>query len=167
MIKLKDILLLELAKYQVFLPFGMTGLNAKFSMDRMPTGKLRIRNPEKEWFNKPNGAFWTSSYNKNIQSSDWAKFIKGNVFNKQAGYAMIFKVKGAKIYTIKNSKDYKRLEKDFSLRKNQFDWEKISKKYDAVHISNPEAHRGLTSFDVESTVWFNMRPLKVVGTIKV
>ena len=137
-------------------------------MNRLPTGKLKIGNPPKGWHNKPNFAFWTSSYNENIQASDWVDFVKGTDFTiKNAKYAIVFKVQGAKIYTIKTSTDFERLLKEFPFTKTQINWKKLSKKYDAVHVANPKAHEGLLGWDVESTVWFNMRPLKVVGTIKV
>jgi hypothetical protein len=42
------------------------------------------------------------------------------------------------------------------------DWKSLSKKYDAVHISNSALYNdNLYGWDVESTAWFNMGKLKI------
>lgn len=163
MIKLKD-LITERMDNQVFLP------KWKFDPSKLPMGKLKITG---DWMNKPIGAFWTSSWNMKTLSSGWADWTKSEMPDWNSGDGVVFEVKSVKLYTIKNEKDYEKLREKFPYEsKNLYgddflDWKKISKKYDAVHVKNPYAHKALHCWDVESTAWFNMKPLKFIGTVAI
>lgn len=159
MIKLKD-LITEKMTNQIFMPMKDRG---SFDPTKLPKGKLKIKG---DWLNKPGGAFWTSSWNNKTLSTDWADWTKHEMPQWHSGDGVVFEIKGGKIYTIKNEKDYEKLYSLFPVDNNYFlDWPKLSKKYDGVHVKNPYAHKSLHAWDVESTAWFNMKPLKFIGTV--
>ena len=126
---------------------------------------------------KPNGGLWTSTYNpKNPHTpSDWVRWCVSQDFGITA-YCNIIEIKpSARIYTIDKYDDLKKLGERFPHPVTRrrvgggvrrfVNWVKISKVYDAVHLT----HRGVGAtlsgwgderelsfggWDVESTVWF-------------
>ena len=159
MIKLKD-LLFETIGFQIYIPY----IGEKFEPKKLTKGRLKITNT-REYLNKPTGAFWTSTYKERLKTSEWGKFMP--TFTSDIG--VVFKTVGEKIYVIKNKDDYLKLQKIFPLEyknKLHIDWQKISKHFDGIHVKNDKAHPVLSNWDVESVAWFNMKPLKFVGTIK-
>jgi len=160
MIKLKD-LLLEKIGTQVSVPRPNTG---GLDPSKLPKGKLKITG---DWLNKPKPAFWTSSWHG--KGTEWLDWVNTEMPMWNAGDGIVFEVKGGKIYTIKNKKDYEKLYKEFPNEHvtTYLDWPKLSKKYDAVHVKSPHAHEALSAWDVESIAWLNMKPLNFVGTVKV
>ena len=155
MIKLKE-LLFEFQN-QLFAPKG-----GKIDLDKIPKGKLRIKNNNQ--INKPDGAFWTSTHN--TRGSDWVDFAKyGFNWGSDLVDALLLRSKGGKILHIKNDRDYEKAYQQFpnyDSYKEWLDWESISKEYDAVHISDDALYNdNLYGWDVESTAWFNMQSLEI------
>ena len=106
-------------------------------------------------------------------SSGWAEWTKWEMPDWNSGDGVVFEVKSAKLYTINNKKDYEKLREKFPYEsksyggENFLDWPKLSKKYDGINVKNPYAHQALHAWDVESTAWFNMKPLKFIGTVAI
>jgi len=189
MISLKEILK-EAINYnlQVFVPGS-----AKFDPEKLPIGKLKIKSPYSAFgVEKPDGAFWTSSYDNVIKTSDWSKWTRETMKDWSSNEAAVFSVIGSpKVFHIATPEDYKKLRDTFTIDYKEalkygiealasgIHWENVSKRYDAVHLvdywkargsreniqENP-AYIGLSSWDVESTAWFDMGFLKFKGMIK-
>ena len=177
MIKLKDLLFEapQLSKYQIFSPGtgGKHHTNWKFDPNKVPTGRLRIGN-QMACSNKPNGAFWTSSYKQKFKGSDWTDFKKKKFPEWHTGMGAVFQITGSpKILKIRNHKDYMKIQQKFPMRVEcpsgelYLNWQKVSKMYDAVQLTNTDYVPMLGQWDVESTAWFNMKKLEFVGTTKV
>lgn len=155
MIKLKE-LLFEFQN-QLFAPRG-----GKIDLNKIPKGKLRIKN--EGHINKPKGAFWTSTHNR--LGSDWVDFARyGFDWGNELVSALLLKSKGGKILHIKSDRDYQRVYEKFpndDSDKEWLDWEAISKRFDAVHISDSALYNdNLWGWDVDSTAWFNMKNLEI------
>ena len=161
MIKLKD-LLFEV-KDQLFAPRG------KFDVSKLPKGRLRIKNDTGR--NKPEGAFWTSSWTG--RGSGWADWTKTDMPDWSSNKGVVFNVKGAKVLTIDDDKDYEKTYDKFPIEtrnpnEKYLDWAKISKKYDGVNIGGRALwNTNLKWWDVESSAWFNMSKLKLKGSVTV
>ena len=182
MIKLKDLLNeAQLSKLQIFSPgtggSGSRGWNFKFNPEKVPTGKLKIGN-FLACSNKPNGAFWTSSYKQKFKGSAWTDFKKKRFPSWHSGMGAVFELKGSpKIAKIRSQKDYEKLQKkypnDYSdmgcpVGDQYLDWHKLAKDYDGFQLATRKFIPGITEqWDVESTAWFNMSKLNFVGTTKV
>ena len=180
MIYLKDILNeASLTPYQIFAP-GTGGAeygNMKFNPSKIPTGQLKIYSAYDfggQCVNKPHGCFWTSSYKEKLKGSEWTDYKKKKFPTWHSSMGAVFKVKsGAKILKIRNHKDYMKVQKKFPMRVEcpsgelYLNWQKVSKKYDAVQLTNTDYVPMLGQWDVESTAWFNMKKLEFVGTTKV
>ena len=184
MIKLKDLITeAQLSKLQIFSPGtgGKHHTNWKFDPNKVPTGRLRIGN-QMACSNKPNGAFWTSSYKQKFKGSDWTDFKKKKFPHWHTGMGAVFEIKGSpKILKIKSHNDYMKIQKKFPYKKMDkhrdgrtdcpsgelyLDWEKVSKMYDGLQLAGKYVPK-LGQWDVESTAWFNMKKLEFVGTTKV
>jgi hypothetical protein len=159
MIKLKD-LLFEF-KNQLFTPRG-----GQIDLTKIPKGKLRISSWEH--INKPKNAFWTSTHN--ARGSDWIDFARyGFDWGDKMVSALLLKSTGGKILHIKSDRDYEKAYEKFPrdithgrIENKWLDWKSLSKKYDAVHISNSALYNdNLWGWDVDSTAWFNMGKLKI------
>ena len=183
MIKLKDLLNeVQLSKLQIFSP-GTGGTlakgqsNMKFDPSKVPTGRLNVSSVVQyggQCFNKPTGVFWTSSYKQKFKGSEWTDYKKKKFPTWHTSMGAVFEIKGSpKILKIRNHNDYMKVQKKFPMRVEcpsgelYLNWQKVSKKYDAVQLTNTDYVPMLGQWDVESTAWFNMRKLKFVGTTKV
>jgi|TARA_R110000796_G_scaffold14696_1_gene47882 hypothetical protein len=179
MIKLKDLLNeVRLAPYQIFSPGtgGKDMKNFKFNPNKVPTGRLKVGN-FMACSNKPNGAFWTSSYKPKLKGSEWTDWKKRNQPSWRTGMGAVFEIVGSpKIAKVSNQKDYDKLVKKYSNDTSDMgcsggeyylDWYKLSQDYDAFQITKYSFIPGIHEWDVESTAWFNMKKLKFVGTTKV
>ena len=178
MIKLKDLITeAQLSKYQIFSP-GTGGSTYDFVWKKVPkVNDIRIYNmydARGKCINKPYGSFWTSSYKEKYKGSEWTDYKKKKFPDWHSSMGAVFKVKsGAKILKIRNHKDYMKIQKKFPMRVEcpsgelYLNWGKVSKKYDAVQLTNTDYVPMLGQWDVESTAWFNMKKLEFVGTTKV
>ena len=179
MIYLMDILNeAQLSKYQIFSP-GTGGKefgNMKFDPTKLPN-KLNVASTAQyggQCFNKPTGAFWTSSYKQKFKGSAWTDFKKKKFPSWHSSMGAVFQLKGSpKVLKIRNHKDYMKIQKKFPMRVEcpsgelYLNWQKVSKMYDAVQLTNTDYVPMLGQWDVESTAWFNMKKLEFVGTTKV
>ena len=187
MIKLKDLLFedkmprgLSMGKLQVFSPGtgGHERGSLKLQPGKFPTGKLRVGN-FMACVNKPNGAFWTSSYKSKFRGSDWTDWKKKEMKHWHSGIGAVFEVQsGVKIARVANFKQYDKFVKKYpndtsmmgcSNGDRYLNWHALSKDYDGFHLASSRGFGpyGIDGWDAESVAWFNMKKLKFVGTIKV
>jgi len=183
MIKLKDLLneVAQLSKYQIFAPgTGGRGRGTfKFDPNKVPTGKLKI-GIQMACSNKPNGAFWTSSYKQKYKGSDWTDYKKKKFPSWHSSMGAVFEIQGSpKIAKVRNQKDYDKLVKKYpndtsdmgcSYGDRYLNWHAIAKHYDGFQLAVSSSQLklfGAHEWDVESTAWFNMKKLEFVGTTKV
>ena len=184
MIKLKDLLLekkmprgLSLGKLQVFSPG--TGGRLNLQPGKFPKGKLKVGS-FMSCLNKPNGAFWTSSYKAKFKGSDWTDYKKKEFPHWHTGMGAVFELKGSpKIAKVTNQKQYDKLREkypiDYTANECRYgdryiNWYKIAKDYDGFQLAVSSSQLklfGAHQWDVESTAWFNMKKLKFIGTTKV
>ena len=185
MIKLKDLLEdtmprgLSLSKLQVFSP-GTGGDMSKYGLrlqpNKIPTGKLKITNIL-GCLNKPNGAFWTSSYKSRYKGSEWTDWKKKQMSHWRSGIGAVFEIQGSpKIARVSNWKQYQKLREKYpndyrhmGCREGDqyLNWHELAKHYDGYHFAmSGKGPIGHLDWDVESVAWFNMSQLNFVGTIK-
>ena len=176
MIKLKDLLNeARLAPYQIFSP-GTGGSNFKFNPNKVPTGKLKVGS-QMACSNKPQGGFWTSSYKQKLKGSEWTDYKKKKFSTWHSGMGAVFEVVGSpKIAVVRNQKDYDKLVKKYQNDTSDMgcpagdqylNWHRLANDYDGFQLAKYSFIPGVHDWDVESTVWFNMKKLKFVGTTKV
>ena len=179
MIKLKDLLNeAKVHRLQIFTPGTGGKDNMKFNPSKIPTGKLKIGNIL-GCLNKPNGAFWTSSYKSKFKGSDWTDWKKKEMKHWHSGIGAVFEIQGSpKIARVSNWKQYQKLRDKYpndysdmgcSHGDKYLNWYALSKDYDGFHLASDRGFGpyGISGWDSESVAWFNMKPLKFVGTIKV
>ena len=175
----------QLSKYQIFAPgTGGRGTgNFKFNPSKVPTGRLKIYSSYDlggQCFNKPAGAFWTSSYKQKFKGSEWTKYKKWKFPDWHSSMGAVFELKGSpKIAKVTNQKQYDKLREkypiDYTANECRYgdryiNWHAIAKDYDGFQLAVSSSQLklfGAHQWDVESTAWFNMRKLKFVGTTKV
>ncbi len=140
---------------------------------------------------KPENGFWTSTATEEnmVWSSAWSEWTRKEMPQWSSDKGILFYAKeGAKILELNTDKDYKEIyylyvdltdtthpdEDDYGegfdaqkIHRN-FPWGWVAENWDAVHTTNP-SRSGLhmASWDVESTVWFNMGALGKVGDVQV
>ena len=177
MIKLKDLLNeARVTPYQIFVTGTGGDRNFKFNPKKVPTGRLKIGS-QMACQNKPFGGFWTSSYREKTKDTEWSEFTRTKLPYWHSGMGVVFKVVGSpKIAVVRNQKDYDKLVKKYQHDTSDMgcpsgdqylNWYKMSKDYDAFQLAKYSFIPGIYDWDVESTVWFNMKKLKFVGTTKV
>ena len=180
MIKLMDLLTeaAQLSKYQIFAPGtgGKEHGQFKFDPNKVPTGKLRV-GMQMACQNKPRGGFWTSSYKQKFKGSAWTDYKKKRFPSWHSSMGAVFELKGSpKIAKVRNQKDYDKLVKKYqhdtsdmgcSGGEYYLNWYKLSNDYDGFQLASTKFIPGVHEWDVESTVWFNMKKLKFIGTTKV
>lgn len=137
---------------------------------------------------KPEDGFWTSTAweTKHGWESAWSQWVKNRMVDWFSDKGTLFYPKaGAKILIINNDKDFREIydlyvdlthakhpdiENDMGAMKifKHFPWPWVAQHWDAVHTENP-SRSGLFmgSWDVESTVWFNMNALGKIGDVKI
>jgi hypothetical protein len=115
---------------------------------------------------KPDAKVWTSSAikTKNGYTSNWVKWCANNMPRFLSEKGTLYQVSpGAKILVIKNDADAKRIAKKYNGKDanifRDFPWDKIAQDYDAVHHDprgmNRFKNMFMSTWDVESTAWFN------------
>ena len=143
---------------------------------KLPLKEAILDERSTETLGKPTGkgVTWTSTYTpKEEYPSDWAQFAGENLPGERGkGTYLIRPLNSAKIYEVKTEEDVKELRKKYGkkpkfpygLSKENIDWEKFSKDYDAVRMAPPALwqHRmdrdfSTYTWDVESTAF--MRPV--------
>jgi len=138
---------------------------------------------------KPAGAhiFWTSTATKNpngTYTSAWADWCAGNMPQWLNKKGELFRVtSGVKILSINTDNDAMRAGKYYGLDPlkamfspdmipwvSKFPWDKIQNDYDGIH-HEPSGSRIMnflmSSWDVESTAWFNRSHLDDIGWAKI
>ena len=184
MIKLIDLIseAAQLSKYQIFSPGtgGKTASGWKFDPNKVPTGQLKVYSAYDfggRCFNKPHGTFWTSSYKQKYKGSEWTDYKKKKWPDWHSSMGAVFELTGSpKILRIRSQKDYDKAVKKYGIDTSDMGcgggqyylkWHEIAKHYDGFQLASTKFIPGVHEWDVESTVWFNMKKLKFVGTTKV
>lgn len=151
----------------------------------------RIR-PVQNYFVKPYGGLWTSTYDMEFKSR-WVQFCETDATilapesGEWAGY-LITPRRDARIITIDTYEDLERLTAKYpfdpyhgalpGFMNNQYlDFESIAKEYDGIHLTHAGQWRtrlsnplNLYGWDVESTLWFRdcfhkMMPIRFKSSI--
>lgn len=156
------------------------------------TGTLQLYVPRPKNVNeilKPVSRFtysviWTSTAVKtgSAYSSAWVEWCKSEMPQWLTDKGILYKVKpGARILSMNTDKDAYKIAKHYGidppkdeldslLWARKFPWDDIEDDYDAIHhepSGNRFANILMSSWDVESTAWFNTRHLQEVGEVKV
>ena len=182
MIKLKDLLNeAQLSKLQIFSPGtgGVSSQGWKFDPNKVPTGRLDVSSAVQyggRCFNKPQGVFWTSSYKQKFKGSAWTDWKKKNQPTWRTGMGAVFEIQGSpKIAKVRSNKDYDKLVKKYQNDTSDMcgggqyylNWHKLANDFDGFQLASSKFIPGVHQWDVESTVWFNMKKLNFIGTTKV
>jgi hypothetical protein len=124
----------------------------------------------KDYFNKPHGGLWTSTYRPETHDSGWVEWCHWNDFgdvDSKSWYLLTPKA-DPNIYTIRSLDDLCRLLQEYSVplprpgfERHYLDFEALSKVYDGIHLTQEgqmETHlsfpENLYGWDCESTLWF-------------
>lgn len=180
---MKNNLNLDLPLKQLFLPRKHIAAPSIYLFDKIYNNNF-----------KPSGGIWTSSYNVDF-GSEWFQlyYDKDYSFNKKGFILLIYG--NPRILVIDSVKKLKNLFRNYSTRKRVYitrhdgqlylvltkdrrkrlDFEKISTKYDALHITSELARTMVkvgknyyfSGFDVESTIWFNLDHLRLLKEIEI
>lgn len=123
----------------------------------------------KEYFNKPYGGLWTSTYRPETHDSEWVEWCRDEAFgnvNSLAWHVLTPKA-DARIYTVNTLDDLHKLCHTYRLACEYeyltcLDFETMSREYDGIHLtSNGQVETRLSypenlyGWDVESTLWFH------------
>ena len=137
---------------------------------------------------KPEAGFWTSTAEEvgDGWESAWSKWVKHEMprWYSEVG-TLFYPMKNARILELNSDDDVREIynmyvdlthakhpdiERDMGgmkIHKN-FPWPWIAQHFDAVHTTNPNGWGlHMASWDVESTVWFNMDALQKLGKVGV
>lgn len=128
---------------------------------------------------KPNAELWTSSSKKtpNGYTSAWVEWCKDNEPSWLRPEGILFDVApGARILVINTDKDAVAIAKQYGIEvKDSMElfmkmrWDMLAKDYDAIHHIPKERYLNLfmSTWDVESTAWFNKKFLVNPRKVKV
>jgi len=134
------------------------------------------------FLNKPDNGFWTSTL-KGDKWSEWAEWSEGEGYGDISSGTVLEIQPGVSMYIIDNSSHfekllekfpYKFMESELRMDNTYIDFVKFSKVYDALYVTSNGVRKNknlsslsssLYSWDVESTVWFNTKKLKIVKNI--
>ena len=128
---------------------------------------------------KPNAELWTSSSKKtpNGYTSAWVEWCKDNEPSWIRPEGILFDVApGARILVINTDKDAVAIAKQYGIEvKDSMElfmkmrWEMLAKDYDAIHHVPKDRYSNLfmSTWDVESTAWFNKKFLVNPRKVKV
>lgn len=171
-----------------------TSFNTQLWMNESPmdglavppsTGKYKIKSIK--YCLKPSQAFWTSTAVKikNNYTSAWVDWVTNNQPSWLSPEGFIFKVKSsAKVLLVGNDNDVMQIYKKYSGKKvppefdmvkkrffifENFPWKSIANDYVGIHYVSEhyEAYSLLSSWDCESTVWFDMNALELVSKVSI
>ncbi|PKR82397.1 hypothetical protein [Heyndrickxia camelliae] len=132
---------------------------------------LKKVEPIENYLSKPNGGLWTSSYNPDFGSA-WLKSGYVEIKNGIEGY-LINVSNDAKVLYVDTLEKAKEVAKKYYLGSflttDIFDFEKMSKEYDGINVSNGGLLKisPFWEWNIESTLWFNVSKLEVTETLKV
>lgn len=156
-------------------------------------GSLQLYVPRPKNINeifKPTSGFmysviWTSTAQKlpnGSYTSEWVEWCKHEMPDWLSSEGSLYKVKpGARILSMNTDKDAFNIGKYYGVKPpkdmvntimwaQKFPWDEIENDFDAVHHvpSGSRVHNILmSSWDVESTAWFNTNYLQNMGQVKV
>ena len=147
-----------------------------------PRGGVRYKTSIGKW--KPKG-FWTSSAEETASGWDsaWNQWVKSEMPDWFSGTGYILQPQAsARILELNTDSDYLEIydlyvamtnanhlkTDDFMTKFNNFPWPWIQEHFDAVHAEHPSRSGMFTNpWDVESTVWFDMKHLSKPIKVKV
>lgn len=155
-------------------------------------GSLQLFVPRPDQVNevlKPTSGFmysvlWTSTARKerNGYTSDWVEWCRYEMPQWLSDKGILYKVKpSARILTMNTDEDAFSIAEHYGLARpvnriasftwaEKFPWDDIERDYDAIHhvpSGNRFANILMSSWDVESTAWFNAKHLEKLGEVKV
>jgi len=133
---------------------------------------------ERAFINKPDNGFWTSTL-KGKNKSAWTEWAEAEDFDDVSSGTILEIQKGVSMYIIDNVKHFKKLLEKFPYEVSgmgviSIDFVKFSKTYDALYLTEAGARKnhmgsgsslGLNAWDMESTVWFNTKYLKIIRNV--
>ena len=153
-------------------------------------GSLQLYVPRPSKVNeilKPTSGFmysvsWTSTAQKKGSgyTSAWIKWCKDNMNDWLTSKGILYQVtSGARILSMNTDKDAFRIAKHYGLNPptdkfntfswtQKFPWDDIENDFDGVHhkpSGSRMANMLMSSWDVESTAWFNKNHLKNLGEV--
>jgi hypothetical protein len=154
-----------------------------------PDKHYRFKISDERTHLKPENAFWTSTAVKTEDgyTSSWVEWCKNEMPEYLSPKGFIFKVKSqVKILTIHNDIEaeviyHKHLGLDPEFTNlpleralfiiKHFPWRLISAQYDGIHY-DPDYSEDMPplimrAWDCESTVWFDMNALELIGEVKI
>lgn len=124
-------------------------------------------------FIKPQGGFWTSTYDQQLRGSEWveaARDMWGENHPSQDtdNWWVLEPEEDIRIFTVDDFEDLKELVKHYNYEVPEMvitmfallDFEKIAEKYDGIHLTSRGqaatrlSHPSLYGWDCESTLWF-------------
>lgn len=122
---------------------------------------------------KPGRAFWTSTATKTSDGwlSAWLEYYKSTGFG-DTQHAHVFKapnsIRKLEIYSSDSlNSALNRYGTEIRGRK-LLDWNEIAHEFDCVHVYGKAlGEKHLMGWDVESTAWFNPKPLKLINTYEI
>lgn len=122
---------------------------------------------------KPGRAFWTSTAYRTEErwESAWLTFYKNAGF-RDTKFAHVFKVPGSvKKLEVFNEDTVTSVMKRYGILKRGkrvINWNEVAETYDCFHVYGKALrHDRFSGWDVESTAWFNPKPLKLVKTYEI
>ncbi|MBZ4649184.1 hypothetical protein [Thermosipho sp. (in: thermotogales)] len=137
-----------------------------------PTQFTPVKNP-RPGRTLPKGGFWTSTFTGKETMSDYVRYMKREALRFKAGSKayLLEPDPNAKIFRVNNYEDFMNMVSKYGIGKNDeftIDFERMSKDYDAVHISRSglkavtdfSKDMGLFDWTSESTLWFRFDKLK-------
>jgi hypothetical protein len=158
--------------------------------DELPTADQRF--DSKPGDRKPENGFWTSTATEtdHVWQSAWSEWTRHEMPSWAGEKGILFYPKaGAKILEMNTDDDFREIYNlyvDLTNAKHSdegpdygdgldamkvhrnFPWPWVAQHWDAVHTTSPNRWGlHMASWDVESTVWFNMNVLGKVGEVQV
>ena len=116
---------------------------------------------------KPRAVAWTSTAQKTNQgfTSDWVEWCKDNMAQWVTDTGILYDVApGARILLLRTDRDVIQVARRYGLEiKNSFDlfekmdWDVLRKDYDAIHHIPQGRDFFMSTWDVESTAWFDQK----------
>lgn len=132
---------------------------------------------------KPSYAKWTSTAyrsknNPELWQSAWSEWLEYEMPEWLQKRGILYKVKpGARILNLDTDKEALRIARDYGMNVNKsidlmlrgMPWNKIREDYDAVHHipSGRSQNMMMSSWDVESTAWFDENYLQKIEVVNI
>jgi len=133
---------------------------------------VRNQKPSSFELAKPCGGLWTSTYDPHAHSAAWVDWLAGQgeyIDPRSCYWFLLTPIHNAKVYTIDSHNDltlllnrYPRAFSDRSIKYRYIDFEAMSQRYDALHLttkgqqmtSDESDYANLSDWSVECTLWF-------------